>query len=160
MLGMNNLREEGVYSGSWLQVLIITGKLRHSIGSLSCWEQVTMAVHVALTRKQNTGGNLGTRGEHSLQSPAPGNLLAPVRSDLLRTFRTLAPKPVSLTKEQTFLTWGCRELSDSPLTPGSLTVSIYAVFLSHLKVTHMGFFHTLVRVFLCVCSCAILVFGF
>jgi hypothetical protein len=36
MLGMNNLREEGVYSGSWLQVLIITGKLRHSIGSLSC----------------------------------------------------------------------------------------------------------------------------
>jgi hypothetical protein len=63
-----------------------------------------MAVHVALTRKQNTGGNLGTRGEHSLQSPAPGNLLAPVRSDLLRTFRTLAPKPVSLTKEQTFLT--------------------------------------------------------
>lgn len=53
-----------------------------------------MAVHVSLTRKQNTDGNLGTGVEHNLQRSALCDSLVPVGSDFLRILRTLPPKPV------------------------------------------------------------------
>lgn len=55
---------------------------------------------MAVTRKQNIGGNLETRAEHNLQRSALGDPLIPVKSDLLKV--PPPPKIVSSAGEQTF----------------------------------------------------------